>query len=42
MFADNKKGPYHIWEDETKAEKEACLKDLAEWNAARYKNDKAI
>jgi hypothetical protein len=39
-FSYDKKGPFHIWEDETKEEKEACLKDLAARNAARYENDK--
>ena len=34
------KGPYHIWELETKAEREAYLKDLAARNAARYELDK--
>ncbi len=39
-FSYNKKGPFHIWEDETKEEKEVCTRDLAKQNAARYKNDK--
>jgi hypothetical protein len=39
-FSYNKKGPYHIWEDETKEEKEECIKDLAARNAARYEEDK--
>jgi hypothetical protein len=34
------KGPYYIWEPETKAEKKACLADLAARNAARYEADK--
>ena len=29
-FTYDKKGPFHIWEDETKEEKNACEKDLAE------------
>ena len=41
-FSYDKKGPFHIWEDETKEEKEACLKDLAARNAAKYENDKAM
>ena len=41
-FSYDKKGPFHIWEDETKEEKEACLKDLATRNAAKYENDKAL
>jgi hypothetical protein len=41
-FSWDKKGPYHIWEDETKEEKEACARDLAERNAARYENDKRM
>ena len=39
-FSYEKKGLFHIWEDETKEEKEACLKDLATRNSARYKKDK--
>ena len=39
-FSYEKKGPFHIWEDETKEEKEACLKDLAARNSARYEEDK--
>jgi hypothetical protein len=41
-FTYDKKGPFHIWEDETKEEKKACEKDLAKRNAARYENDKAM
>ena len=41
-FLYDKKGPSYIWEDESKEEKEACLKDLAIRNAARYKNNKAL
>ena len=40
FFSSHAKGPYHIWELETKAEREACLKDLAARNAARYELDK--
>ena len=39
-FSYDKKGPFHIQEDETKEEKEACARDLAERSAARYDNDK--
>jgi hypothetical protein len=39
-FSYNKKGPFHIWEEETKAEKKPCEKDLAKRNTARYENDK--
>jgi hypothetical protein len=39
-FSYNKKGPYHIWSLETKAEKEACKKDLDTRNAARYEEDR--
>jgi hypothetical protein len=31
-----KKGLFYIWEDETKEEKQACIKDLEARNAARY------
>jgi hypothetical protein len=34
--------PFYIWENKSKEEKEACLKDLATRNTARYKNDKAL
>jgi hypothetical protein len=39
-FSYKKKGLFHIWEDETKEEKEACLKDLAARNIAKYEEDK--
>jgi hypothetical protein len=39
-FLYDKKGPSHIWEEETKKEKEACARDLAKRNAARYKSNK--
>ena len=39
-FSYDKKGPFHIWEEETKEERGACARDLAERNAARYENDK--
>lgn len=39
-FSYDKKGPYHIWEAETKAEKKAMEKDLEERNAARFEEDK--
>ena len=42
VFSYDKKGPFHIWEDKTKEEKEECLKDLAIQNAARHKNDKTM
>jgi hypothetical protein len=40
-FTYDKKGPYHIWQQETKAKKEACKRDLDARNVARYKKDKA-
>ena len=39
-FSYKKKGLFHIWEDETKEEKEACLKDLATRNSTKYEEDK--
>src|SRR5450432_2097678 len=39
-FSYDKKGPYHIWELETKEEREACKKDLEERNRLRYDEDK--
>ena len=39
-FSYNKKGPFHIWEEETLAEKKACQEDLKARNAARYDKDK--
>ena len=39
-FSYYEKGPFHIWEEKTKKEKEACKKDLAERNALRYEDDK--
>jgi hypothetical protein len=39
-FTYDKKGPYHIWKNETPEEKAACKKDL-ERNARRYDEDKA-
>jgi hypothetical protein len=41
-FSYDKKGPFHIWEEETKAEKEACLSDISARNAACYENDKML
>ena len=41
-FSYDKKGPYHIWEDETPAEKKAMKKDLDAWNEAKEPNDKLI
>ena len=35
------KGPYHIWEKETAAEKKECKKDLAAHNIAHYEKDLA-
>src|SRR6266536_1446753 len=40
-FTYNEKGPFYIWEDETKEEKEACKKDLEARNALRYESDKS-
>ena len=40
-FSYNKKGPYHIQEAETVAEKKAAIADLAARNAARYNKDHA-
>jgi diadenosine tetraphosphate (Ap4A) HIT family hydrolase len=39
-FSYDKKGPFHIWEEEIKEETEACARDLAKRNADRYENDK--
>jgi hypothetical protein len=39
-FTYDEKGPFHVWEEETKEEKEACKKDLASRNALRYDDDK--
>ena len=39
-FSYDEKGPYHIWEDETPAEKRMCKADLAARNAERYEKDK--
>jgi hypothetical protein len=39
-FSYDKKGPFHIWEDETDEEKKACKQDLADRNAAKYEDDK--
>jgi transposase len=41
-FTYDNKGPYHIWEKETQAEKEACKKDLEARNTKRYEQDKAL
>jgi hypothetical protein len=41
-FSYDKKGPYHIWEDETLAEKKQCQIVLDNWNAARRANDEAM
>jgi len=41
-FSYDKKGPYHIWEDETPAEKKAMKKDLDARNEAKEPNDKLI
>jgi hypothetical protein len=40
-FTYDEKGPYHIWEAETAAEKKAAIADLAVRNAARYDKDHA-
>jgi hypothetical protein len=39
-FSYDEKGPYHIWEDETPAEKQMRKADLAAQNAERYEKDK--
>ena len=39
-FSYDEKGPYHIWEDETPAEKRSCKADLAARDAERYEKDK--
>jgi hypothetical protein len=39
-FTYEKKGPFYIWEDETKEEKQACIKDLETRNVVRYEEDK--
>ncbi len=39
-FSWDSKGPYHIWEKETKAEKEACKIDIETRNRAKYEQDK--
>jgi hypothetical protein len=35
-FTYEKKEPFYIWENETKKEKQACIKDLETRNTARY------
>jgi RNA:NAD 2'-phosphotransferase (TPT1/KptA family) len=40
-FSYDKKGPYYIWEVETKAEKKAMEMDLKERNRACYEEDKS-
>ena len=40
-FSYNKKGPCHIWEDKTKAEKLACKVELDRRNALRVDDDRA-
>ena len=39
-FSYNEKGPYHIWEKETKEEKAACKLDIKTRNKAKYEMDK--
>ena len=39
-FSYYEKGPYHIWEHETPAEKKACQADLATRNRERYEEDR--
>jgi len=39
-FLYDEKGPFHIWDDETLAEKRQCKADLATRNANRYEKDK--
>jgi hypothetical protein len=40
-FLYDKKGPCHVWEDETKAEKLACKVELDRRNALRVDDDRA-
>jgi hypothetical protein len=40
-FTYDEKGPYHIWEAETPAERKAATADLAARNAAKYDKDHA-
>lgn len=40
-FSWDAKGPYHIQEEETVAEKKAMKEDLKARNAAQYESDKA-
>ena len=39
-FSYDKKGPFHIWEEETLAERKACEADLKARNATRHNKDK--
>ncbi len=41
-FLYDEKGPYHIWEKETKEEKAACRIDIDTRNAAKYQMDKRV
>jgi transposase len=41
-FTYEKKGPFHIWEKETAAEKKLCKKELDSWNAARIDSDRQL
>lgn len=41
-FSYDQKGPYHIWEAETKEEKAAQKKDIDLRNSARFMSDKAV
>ena len=40
-FSYDEKGPHHIWEAETVAEKKAATADLAARNTTRYDKDHA-
>jgi transposase len=40
-FCYDDKGPYHIWEKETKEEKAECKEEIVRRNAKRYESDKA-
>jgi hypothetical protein len=38
-FSWHAKGPYYIWEEETKAEKAACKQDIIDRNTERLESD---
>jgi hypothetical protein len=41
-FSYDKKGSWHIWDEETFTEKAECKEILTKWNAACYKDDKKM